>query len=89
MTEKLREIAQEIAEELKNCGFDDAADSSGEFDIGKGRAVDVYKSTDEGTPHYAIRLSYEDGVFDYVETADLSVEGLAAELEKFYLWEEG
>lgn len=94
MTEKLREIAQSIAEALESCGFDDVTDGSGyyiirEFADGTDRAVDVYKSTDGGTPHYAVCLSYEDEQFNYVETADLTVEGLAAELEKFYLWEEG
>lgn len=86
---KLRVIAECIVGALNDCGFDDVTDSSGyhiikEFTDGTDRAVDVYKSTDGGNPHYVIYCSYEDEDFDYRYTDDLSVEQLEEQLEEFY-----
>lgn len=88
--EKLKLIARYIAETLDDCGFDDVTDSSGyyiikEFADGTDRAVDVYKSTVGGNPHYVIYCSYEDEDFDYRYTDDLSVEQLEKQLEEFYM----
>lgn len=88
--ENIKDIAQYIAEDLEHCGFDDVTDSSGyyiikEFADGTDRAVDVYKSTDGGNPHYVIYCSYEDEYFDYKYTDDLSVEQLVNKLEEFYM----
>lgn len=88
--EKLKLIARCIAEILDGCGFDDVTDSSGyyiikEIDDETDRAVDVYKSTDDGNPHYVIYCSYEDEDFDYKYTDDLSVEQLENKLEEFYM----
>lgn len=88
--EKLKLIARCIAEILDGCGFDDVTDSSGyyiikEIDDETDRAVDVYKSTDGGNPHYVIYCSYEDEDFDYKYTDDLSVEQLESKLEEFYM----
>lgn len=87
--EKIRVIAECIVGALKDCSFDDVTDSSGyhiikEFADGTDRAVDVYKSTADGNPHYVIYCSYEDEDFDYRYTNDLSVEQLENELEEFY-----
>ena len=87
--EKLRVIAECIVGALKYCDFDDVTDSSGyyiikEFTDGTDRAVDVYKSTNDGNPHYVIYCSYEDEDFDYKYTDDLSVEQLERALEEFY-----
>lgn len=87
--EHLKDIARYIAEDLEHCGFDDVTDSSGyyiirEFADGTDRAVDVYKSTNGGNPHYVIYCSYEDEDFDYKFTEDLSVEQLFTELKEFY-----
>lgn len=87
--EKLELIAKCIAEILDDCGFDDVTDSSGyyiikEFADGTDRAVDVYKSTVDGNPHYVIYCSYEDESFDYRYTEDLSVEQLEERLKEFY-----
>jgi hypothetical protein len=88
--ENIKDIARYIAEDLENCGFDDVTDSSGyyiikEFADGTDRAVDVYKSTVDGNPHYVIYCSYEDEDFDYRHTEDLSVEQLESKLEEFYM----
>ena len=85
----IKNIARYIVEDLENCGFDDVTDSSGyyiikEFADGTDRAVDVYKSTVDGNPHYVIYCSYEDEGFDYRYTDDLSVEQLEEQLEEFY-----
>ena len=90
--EKLKLIAKCIAEILDDCGFDDVTDSSGyyiikEIDNEVDRAVDVYKSTVGGNPHYVIYCSYEDDSFDYRYTNDLSVEQLESKLEEFYMAE--
>ena len=87
--ENLKNIAQYIVEDLLNCGFDDVTDSSGyyivkKFADGTDRAVDVYKSTMGGNPHYTIYCSYEDEDFDYKYTDDLTVEQLLSVLEEFY-----
>lgn len=87
--ENIKNIARYIVEDLEHCGFDDVTDSSGyyivkEFADGTDRAVDVYKSTVGGNPHYAIYCSYEDEDFDYRYTDDLSVEQLKKQLEEFY-----
>ena len=87
--EHLKDIARYIAEDLMNCGFDDVTDSSGyyiirEFADGTDRAVDVYKSTVGGNPHYVIYCSYEDEDFDYMYTDDLYTDQLADKLEEFY-----
>jgi hypothetical protein len=86
----LKDIARYITEDLTHCGFDDVTDSSGyyiikEFTDGTDRAVDVYKSTVGGNPHYVIYCSYEDEDFDYRYTDDLSVEQLENQLEEFYM----
>lgn len=85
----IKDIARYIVVDLMNCGFDDVTDSSGyyivkEFADGTDRAVDVYKSTVGGNPHYVIYCSYEDEDFDYRYTDDLSVEQLENQLEEFY-----
>jgi len=86
----LKYVALYIVEGLKRCGFDDVTDSSGyyiikEFEDGTSRAVEVYKSTDGGNPHYVIYCSYEDDDFDYLYTDDLSKEQLLSKLEEFYM----
>ena len=86
---KLKRIAQHIVETLKYCRFDDVTDSSGHYFIksfkdGTDRTVDVYKSTNDGNPHYVVYCSYEDEDFDYKYTEDLTVESLEKILEKFY-----
>lgn len=86
----IKDIARYIVEGLEYCGFDDVTDSSGyyivkEFADGTDRAVDVYKSTVGGNPHYVIYCSYEDEDFDYRYTDDLSVEQLESKLEEFYM----
>ena len=88
--ENLGLIARCIAEILDDCGFDDVTDSSGyyiikEIDDETDRAVDVYKSTVGGNPHYVIYCSYEDEDFDYRYTNSLSVEQLERQLEEFYM----
>lgn len=87
--ENIKNIARYIVKDLEHCGFDDVTDSSGyyivkEFADGTDRAVDVYKSTVGGNPHYVIYYSYEDEGFDYRYTDDLSVEQLEEQLEEFY-----
>lgn len=87
--ENLKNIARYIAEDLERCGFDDVTDSSGyyvikEFADGTDRAVDVYKSTVNGNPHYVIYCSYEDEDFEYAYTDDLSVEQLESKLKELY-----
>jgi hypothetical protein len=87
--EKIRVIAECIVGALEHCGFDDVTDSSGyyiikEFADGTDRAVDVYKSNEDGNPHYVIYCSYEDEGFDYRYTNDLSIEQLESQLEEFY-----
>jgi hypothetical protein len=86
---KLKEIAECIVGALEDCGFNDVTDSSGyivikEFSDGTDRAVDVYKSNEDGNPHYVIYCSYEDEDFDYRYTDDLSVEQLENQLKEFY-----
>lgn len=88
--DKLKLIAKCIVETLDDCSFDDVTDSSGyyiikEFADGTDRAVDVYKSTVGGNPHYVIYCSYEDEGFDYRYTDDLSVDQLVGKLEEFYM----
>ena len=88
--ENLKLIADCIVEDLKHCGFNDVTDSSGyyiirEFEDGTDRAVDVYKSNNDGKSHYVIYCSYEDEDFDYKYTEDLSVEQLVNKLEEFYV----
>lgn len=85
----IRETAEVIADILESCGFDNITDSSGyyvikEFEDGTNRAVDVYKSTADGTkpPHYAIYISYEDDNYDWEYTDGLSVEELEKKLEE-------
>lgn len=87
--DKTRIISECIVGALNDCGFDDVTDSSGyyiikEFADGTDRAVDVYKSNNDGNPHYVIYCSYEDDDFDYRYTKDLSVEQLENQLEEFY-----
>lgn len=87
--ENIKYIAQYIAEDLKHCGFNDVTDSSGYYIIREfaneiDRAVDVYKSNEDGNPHYVIYCSYEDEGFDYRYTDDLSIEQLEIQLEEFY-----
>ena len=55
-----------------------------EFEDGTDRAVDVYKSTGDGTepPHYAIYISYEDDNSDWEYTDGLSVEELEKKIEE-------
>ena len=85
----IKETAQVIVEILESCGFDDITDSSGyyvikEFEDGTDRAVDVHKSTGDGTelPHYTIYISYEDDNSDWEYTDGLSVEELEKKLEE-------
>lgn len=90
LTSKLKEIAECIVAELETCGFNDVTDSSGyyiirKFDDDVDRAVDVYKSDEDGKPHYVVYCSYEDEDSDYKYTDDLSVEQLTAKLEEFYM----
>lgn len=83
-----KEIAECIADILKDCEFnDDVNGNSGfhgikEFEDGTERGIDVYKSTNGGYPHYVIYCSFEDEQFDYVFTDDLSVESLTKKLEE-------
>lgn len=86
---KLRTIAECIVGALNHCGFNDITDSSGchiikEFPDGTDRAVDVYKSNEDGNPHYVVYCSYEDEDSDFMYTDDLSVEQLESKLEEFY-----
>ena len=86
----IKETAQEIFSVLEHCGFDDVTDSSGyyvikEFEDGTDRAVDVYKSTNDGNPHYVIYCSYEDEQSNYYYTNDLSLESLEKELKELSL----
>ena len=85
----IKATAQEIVDILESCGFDDITDNSGyyvikEFKDGTDRAVNIYKSTGDGTepPHYAIYISYEDDNSDWEYTDDLSVEELEEKLEE-------
>lgn len=85
----IKDTAQVIVDVLESCGFDNITDSSGyyiikEFEDGTDRAVDVYKSTGEGTeaPHYVIYISYEDDNSDWEYTDGLSVEELEKKLEE-------
>lgn len=87
----MTKIAADIAKTLENCDFDDCTDSTGyivirAFGNEVSRVVDVYKYNGNGadTPHYVIYRRYEDGNADYTHTDDLTVEGLAEELEEFY-----
>jgi len=85
----LKRLAEEIANILENCKFDDIIDSSGyyvlrEFDDETERCVDVSKSSGDGIeePHYVIYVSYEDGDGDWAYTNTLSVDELADKLEE-------
>lgn len=84
-------MAENIVKHLESCGFDDCTDCTGYLllrNLGdeKERLVDIYKSTGDGAevPHYVICCRYENGYADFMYTADLSAEGLAAKLEEFY-----
>lgn len=84
----IKETAMVIVEELSTKDFNDVTCGSGyfivkEFEDGTDRAVDVYKSTLGGYPHYVIYCSYEDDDFDYMYTDDLSVGQLESKLEEF------
>ena len=79
--------AKSIYDRLQYCGYDDVADSSGyflvkQFENGRDRSVDVYKSTNDGEPHYIIYCSYEDDNSDYKCTKDLSLEELIRALKE-------
>lgn len=81
--------ATEIAERLSNAKFDDITDDSGyfvvrEFEDGRERAVDVYKSTGYGTqkPYYTVYCSFEDEDHDFYYTEDLSIKGLYKTLKE-------
>lgn len=79
--------AQSIYDRLQYCGFNDITDSSGyflikQFEDGVDRAIDVYKSTNDGEPHYVIYCSYEDDNSDYKFTKDLSLEELTRVLKE-------
>lgn len=83
----IKVTAQAIFDVLQYCDFDDVTDSSGyyiikEFADGTERAVDVYKSTNDGNPHYVIYCSYEDELSNYYYTEDLSVESLEKQLRE-------
>lgn len=85
----IKDTAHIIVDVLELCDFDNITDSSGyyiikEFEDGTDRAVDVYKSTGNGTekPHYAIYVSYEDDNFDWEYTEGLSVDELEKKLEE-------
>lgn len=85
----LDSVANDIVMELEHCGFDDVTDSSGyftikEFSDGAERCVDVYKSTNDGNPHYVVYCSYEDEEHDYKYTDDLTVGALIKVLKEFY-----
>ena len=69
----IKNTAKLIHEILKVCDFDNVTDSSGFFTIrkfknGTERFVDVYKSTNNGDPHYVIYCRYEDEDIDYKHT---------------------
>jgi hypothetical protein len=87
--EHLKEKARKIVNYLRTCGFNDPTDNSGyyvidKFEDGTARAIDVYKSTFDGTSHYVINCYYEDGSQDFKYTDDLSQEQLLDKLEEFY-----
>lgn len=89
---KIKDTAKQIYEILKICDFDDAIDSSGCFIIrkfknGSERYVDVYKSTNNGNPHYVIYCKYEDEDIDYKYTNTISLHELENILEEFYMEE--
>lgn len=88
----IENIAKQIHEILKCCTFDNVSDSSGCFIIkkfknGTERFVDVYKSTNDGNPHYVVYCRYEDEDFDYKYTNTISLQELENILEKFYMEE--
>lgn len=79
----IAQVAQEIVEVLKYCGFNSCTDASGYYvinDFGDDleRCVEVYKSNGDGAEpdHYVVYCSYEDEGFDFRYTTDLSVEAL-------------
>ena len=79
--EIINDLATDIVNILEAAGFDDVTDSSGyfiikEYNDGTDRAVDVYKSTDGGNPHYVIYCSYENDDSDWFYTEDLSISNL-------------
>ena len=86
-TINIESTAKAIYDRLQYCDFDDITDSSGyflikQFEDGTDRAVDVYKSTNDGEPHYVIYISYEDDDFNYKHTKDLSLEELIRVLKE-------
>ena len=88
----IKDTAKQIHEILKMCDFDDVIDSSGCFTIrkfknGPERYVDVYKSTNNGIPHYVIYCKYEDGDIDYKYTNTISLRELENILKNFYMEE--
>lgn len=88
----IENIAKQIHEILHYCTFDNVSDSSGcfiikEFEDGTERYVDVYKSTNDGNPHYVIYCKYEDEDFDYKYTNTISLQELKNILEEFYMEE--
>jgi hypothetical protein len=87
--EHLKEIAEQIANGLSNCGFNDPSDSSGyyiikKFEDGTSRGVYVHKSNEGGYPHYVIYCSYEDDEHDFEYTDDLTQRSLLDKLVEFY-----
>ena len=85
----LDSLANDIVMELESCGFDDVTDSSGyfaikEFPDGSERCVDVYKSTNDGNPHYVVCCFYENEEHDYEYTKDLTTEALVKVLRGIY-----
>lgn len=88
----IKDISKQIYEILKTCEFDNASDSSGCFIIkkfknGTERFVDVYKSTNGGTPHYVICCKYEDDDINYKYTNTISLQELENVLKSFYMEE--
>lgn len=85
----LKDTAKEIAEYLSDSEFDDVTDSSGCYFIRvfpdeSDRSVDVYRSTNDGSPQYVVCCSYEDGSTDYKYTDDLKTESLERVLKEIY-----
>ena len=85
----MNDAAKEIVEYLEDSEFDDVTDSSGcyiirSFPDGSDRSVDVYRSTNDGRPHYVVCCSYEDANTDYKYTNDLKTESLLRVLKEFY-----
>ena len=88
----IKHTAKQIHEILKTCSFDDVTDSSGCFIIkkfknGTERFVDVYKSSNDGNPHYVIYCRYEDEDTNYKYTKTISLQELENVLKNFYMEE--